>query len=46
MSPSAKYLDGAIVAIEDVDTLLGVCLVDDQGSVALVVLHSPLPAQH
>lgn len=40
------HLDCAVVAVEDVDALLGVCLVNDQGSVAFVVLYSPLPAQH
>ena len=40
-----RYLDSAVVAVEDVHALLWVCLVNDDTSVAFVILHSPLPAQ-
>lgn len=33
------YLYSAIAAVEDVDALLGICLVNDQVTVAGVVLH-------
>ena len=38
------YLYSTVTAIEDVDTLLGICLVYDQVAVASVVLYRPLAA--
>lgn len=38
------YLDSTVAAVEDVDTLLGICLVYDQVAVAAVVLYRPLAA--
>lgn len=40
------YLYSAIAAVEDVDALLGICLVEDKAAVAGVVLDTPLAAQH